>query len=139
MSNLGILVFLAGLAAFLLGCVAVFCRLWDRAAVKVAHAVKVFVSPGTPTRAIDSSQTIRRELAWMLDVPQGCVLPRKDYNPKGQPCGVVVILRGDCDPARRETARDVEVAVRVHLGAGMTFSIVMHPHVEQVRRSTRAA
>ena len=139
MSDTAILAFFGGLAAILFACAAVFFYLWDCAIVKTAGAVAIFAKPSTPAHAIDSGWTIRREVAWLLDVPASSVLARRDIDPQGQPCGVVVVLRGDCDPARRETARDVEGAVRSRLAVGLTFAIVTHPRVEQGRPLARAA
>ena len=141
MSDMWILALLGSLAVVLFGCVAVFYALWDRAIIRTARAVESFTKPSTPAHAIDSGWTIRREVAWLLDMPVSALLARRDIEPQGHPCGVVVVLRSDCDPAMRQTARDVEGAVRANLAVGVTFAIVTRARVngEQGRASTRTA
>lgn len=145
MNDTTILVLLGALAALLFAAVLLFFYLWARAVDRIAAAVTRISWPddgSIMSRTLDMGELsrVRSEVAWILDVQARDVRPRpENVGQGGQRCGVVVVLRGDCDDARRRDVLEIESAVRARLAKGVTFAIVVCPQNEIGRPSLRAA
>lgn len=145
MTDRTILVILGALIIGSLAALVTFAVLWRRSVERIAASVTRVAWPCDGTilsRTLDMEELvrIRGEIAWLLDVrPRDITTRPESTGQQGKRCGVVVVLRGQCDEEKRDAVRAIEGAVRGRLSRGTTCAIVVSPRVDVSQPAVRAA